>query len=163
MQCGGSTKKKMAKGGTVSKPFAAGIPYATGAGATDGKNGMMKKGGAVKKMQKGGPVNKELKARGEELYALGTISKDQGAGMKDTGIAYKKAGLGMKAKGTALKEKGKTMKSEGRTLKSAGQILDRMKSGGATKNTKLAALAAPKNKITRADVIVGAKRNAKKK
>jgi hypothetical protein len=162
MQCGGSTKK-MAKGGTVSKPFAAGIPYATGAGATDGKNGMMKKGGAVKKMAKGGPVNKVLKARGEELYALGTISKDQGAGMKDTGIAYKKSGLGMKAKGMALKEKGKTMKAEGKTLKSAGQILNRMKSGGTTKNAKLAALAAPKNKITRADIIVGAKRNAKKK
>ena len=86
MQCGGSTKK-MAKGGSVAKPFAAGIPYATGAGATDGKNGMMKKGGAVKKMAKGGVV----------------------------------------------------------------------------KNAKLAALAAPKNKITRADVIVGAKRNARKK
>jgi hypothetical protein len=277
MQCGGSTKKKMAKGGTVSKPFAAGIPYATGAGATDGKNGMMKKGGAVKKalpkaqdgktvkkvgpnkyakdqvivnkkdgssasyvatnngtvystknkkngpadvlsidttgyskgkpnydqiytgsagynkstvkrkdvkpllksmkketlslktggtikkMAKGGPVNKELKARGEELYALGTISKDQGTGMKYSGQALKNRGLGMKAKGMALKEKGKTIKSEGRTLKAAGQILDRMKTGGATKNTKLAALAAPKNKITRADIIVGAKRNAKKK
>lgn len=37
--------KTMAKGGA----FAAGIPYATGAGQTDGKNGMMKKGGAVKK------------------------------------------------------------------------------------------------------------------
>lgn len=37
------------------------------------------------------------------------------------------------------------------------------KKGGATKNTKLAALAAPKNKITRADIITGAKRNAKKK
>ncbi len=52
MKCGGAMK--MAKGGTVSKPFAAGIPYGTGAGATDGKNGMMKKGGAVKKMAKGG-------------------------------------------------------------------------------------------------------------
>ena len=83
MKCGGSTKKKMATGGSI----AAGIPYATGAGATDGKNGMMKKGGAVKKMAKGGVV----------------------------------------------------------------------------KNAKLAALAAPKNKITRADVIVGAKRNARKK
>jgi hypothetical protein len=69
----------MAKGGSVAKPFAAGIPYATGAGATDGKNGMMKKGGTV------------------------------------------------------------------------------------SKRAKLAALAAPKNKITRADIITGAKRNAKKK
>jgi len=52
MKCGGAMK--MAKGGAVAKPFAAGIPYATGAGATDGKNGMMRKGGAVKKMAKGG-------------------------------------------------------------------------------------------------------------
>jgi hypothetical protein len=38
-----------------------------------------------------------------------------------------------------------------------------VKKGGAVKNAKLAALAAPKNKITRADIIVGAKRNARKK
>lgn len=77
MKCGGAMKPKMAKGG-VTKPFAAGIPYAAGAGQTDGKNGMMKKGGSVK-------------------------------------------------------------------------------------NAKLAALAAPKNKITRADIIVGAKKRATKK
>ena len=76
MSCGGAmNKKKMAKGGSI----AAGIPYAAGAGQTDGKNGMMKKGGTV------------------------------------------------------------------------------------SKRAKLAALAAPKNKITRADIITGAKRNAKKK
>ncbi len=75
MSCGGAMKKKMAKGGSI----AAGIPYAAGAGQTDGKNGMMKKGGTV------------------------------------------------------------------------------------TKRAKLAALAAPKNKITRADIITGAKRKAKKK
>jgi hypothetical protein len=39
----------MATGGVAPKPFAAGIPYAAGAGQTDGKNGMMKKGGTVKK------------------------------------------------------------------------------------------------------------------
>jgi hypothetical protein len=39
-----------------------------------------------------------------------------------------------------------------------------MKKGGAiTKRAKLAALAAPKNKITRADIITGAKKAAKKK
>ena len=44
-KCGG---QKMAKGGT--KLAAAGIPYAIGAGQTDGKNGMMKKGGQLKKV-----------------------------------------------------------------------------------------------------------------
>ena len=38
-----------------------------------------------------------------------------------------------------------------------------MKKGGATKNAKLAALAAPKNKITRADVIAGALKGKRKK
>lgn len=52
MQCGG--KVKMAKGGSTPKPFAAGIPYAAGAGQTDGKNGKMAKGGKVKKYAKGG-------------------------------------------------------------------------------------------------------------
>ena len=37
------------------------------------------------------------------------------------------------------------------------------KKGGTVKNAKLAALAAPKNKITRADIIVGAKKRAAKK
>lgn len=75
MSCGGPAKKIMKNGGSI----AAGIPYAAGAGQTDGKNGMMKKGGTV------------------------------------------------------------------------------------SKRAKLAALAAPKNKITRADIITGAKRNVKKK
>ena len=38
MSCGGAAKKIMKKGGSI----AAGIPYAAGAGQTDGKNGMMK-------------------------------------------------------------------------------------------------------------------------
>ncbi len=46
MMCGG--KVKMTTGGTTPKPFAAGIPYAAGAGQTDSKNGKMKKGGVVK-------------------------------------------------------------------------------------------------------------------
>ena len=46
MSCGGSMKK-YATGGSAIKPFAAGIPYAAGAGQTDGKNGKMKKGGSI--------------------------------------------------------------------------------------------------------------------
>jgi hypothetical protein len=37
------------------------------------------------------------------------------------------------------------------------------KTGGSVKKAKLAALAAPKNKITRADVIAGALKNKRKK
>jgi hypothetical protein len=43
------------------------------------------------------------------------------------------------------------------------QGVNTMKKGGMVKNAKLAALAAPKNKITRADVIVGAKKKMAKK
>lgn len=42
------------------------------------------------------------------------------------------------------------------------QGVDTMKKGGMVKNAKLAALAKPKNKITRADIIVGAKKRARK-
>ena len=45
----------------------------------------------------------------------------------------------------------------------SSQYMPTAKKGGSVKKAKLAALAAPKNKITRADIIVGAKRNAKKK
>jgi hypothetical protein len=48
-------------------------------------------------------------------------------------------------------------------VKRGGAIKPTYKKGGATKNAKLAALAAPKNKITRADVIAGALKNKKKK
>lgn len=160
MKCGGSTTK-MAKGGSVSKPFAAGIPYATGAGATDGKNGMMKKGGAVKKtvvkkMQKGGASGEDLRFRGMDM-------KYNGIDLKDAGTYQKELGREMKIAGKGLKAKGMVKKAEGKTLKAAGKILSKKQTGGPVKNAKLAALAAPKNKITRADVIVGAKRNAKKK
>ena len=43
------------------------------------------------------------------------------------------------------------------------QGVDTMKKGGSVKKAKLAALAAPKNKITRADIIVGAKKRMAKK
>jgi hypothetical protein len=38
-----------------------------------------------------------------------------------------------------------------------------MKKGGATKNAKLAAMASPKDKITRADIITAAKKKARAK
>ena len=190
MKCGGSTK--MAKGGAVSKPFAAGIPYATGAGATDGKNGMMKKGGAVKKttikkapvkkMQKGGASGEDLRFRGIDMKYNGIDLKDAGTYQKELGREMKAVGKGSEARGMAMKEKGKALKQEAlnklrprkvtqnlminpdkRSMSATGPKPMMAKKGGAVKNAKLAALAAPKNKITRADIIVGAKRNAKKK
>lgn len=43
--CGMAVKRKMKTGGITGS---AGIPYAAGAGQTDSKNGMMKKGGATR-------------------------------------------------------------------------------------------------------------------
>jgi hypothetical protein len=233
MKCGGAMK--MAKGGAVAKPFAAGIPYATGAGATDGKNGMMRKGGAVKKMADGGPTkkssnkttvsnspgikkvtvdNNKMKASStygrygntREVYSKNKgsrtfvsednkgnkdvihINKDgkpyskststdrfggkhmendkvkvtsfSGANGKSTSVTNKKTGTSTLV--TSDKKGGKdvlVVKADGKSYKKS----TKMQTGGTVKNAKLAALAAPKNKITRADVIVGAKRNAKKK
>lgn len=62
--CGG--KVKMANGGIM----AAGIPYATGAGATDGKNGMMKLGGAAKAKLAGMAKPKNKITRADIIVAI---------------------------------------------------------------------------------------------
>jgi hypothetical protein len=146
MQCGGSTKK-MAKGGSI----AAGIPYASGAGATDGKNGMMRKGGAVKKMQTGGGIYKPTPINDRTKSAIKKL---------DNAPSNTTVGEKLKKKYNSVVDKANTNTTKGPILKPSTST---MKKGGMVKNAKLAALAAPKNKITRADVIVGAKRNAKKK
>jgi hypothetical protein len=189
MKCGGAMK--MAKGGTVSKPFAAGIPYGTGAGATDGKNGMMRKGGAVKKMQDGGGILtpngrlKSKKTRNLELSysgSTGSTSRTKRNGDTVTKTAQTTngyAGPSARKVKTVVDKAGNTVseKEKNISVKAADRKIKRVinnvgrnandtysyKKGGAVKNAKLAALAAPKNKITRADVIVGAKRNARKK
>ena len=76
MKCGGGmhkggatpsikTIKTMKTGG-----FAAGIPYATGAGATDGKNGMMKLGGAAKAKLAGMAAPKNKITRADIITAI---------------------------------------------------------------------------------------------
>jgi hypothetical protein len=49
------------------------------------------------------------------------------------------------------------------TFSKNGGAKSSYKKGGSVRKAKLAAMAAPKNKITRADIITAAKRNAKKK
>lgn len=77
MSCGGSAKKKMAKGGMptkvlgpAKKPFAAGIPFFTGAGQTGPE--YMKKGGTMGKAKFGAttPVKASCK-KGEVRSASG--------------------------------------------------------------------------------------------
>lgn len=69
----------------------------------------------------------------------------------------------MKCGGQKMQKGGVTQKIVGMPGYNATTRPMQMKKGGATKNAKLAALAAPKNKITRADVIAGALKNKRKK
>ena len=186
MKCGGAMK--MAKGGSVSKPFAAGIPYATGAGATDGKNGMMQKGGAVSKTYTGkkGSTTKTSSVLGTDIMHKGkkgaTSTKYGGSeithkGKKGTTIV----GLGSKAhmgkkgttyvntsedgsKNTVVYLSNDSKKPVYRKTNS-NMVAKKMQKGGETKFGMLSVKAGiDKNpKATAADRIAGAKKNAKKK
>ena len=126
-------------------------------------------GGAMKKMQKGGS-NVKTGIYGIPQENIGTSSQFQPTAKK--GGAVKKMAKGGIAKAqygaSTSKDKGTYDSNSGIIVpKTMGQAkrggATKMKTGGSIKNAKLAAIAAPKNKITRADIITGAKRNAKKK
>ena len=148
-KCGGKVKMaKMSKGG-----FAAGIPYATGAGATDGKNGMMKLGGANKACPPGQIKN----SSGKCVAISGGISKI---------VSRKLDGIKLDGLPELLRNVaggiGRYVSKEGGLKKAASNItkkaLKNKKTGGSTKATKFAALAPPYNKATFADRIAGAKK-----
>jgi hypothetical protein len=113
MSCGGSAKKKMAKGGATDKLQIYGIPQT---GTTNYSAPTMQKGGMPK-------------AKFGATVAVKASCKN---------------GMVRSADGKCVMERPK------------------FQSGGTTKVSKFAALAAPKNKITFADKIAGAKKKAKK-
>jgi hypothetical protein len=137
MQCGGSTKK-MAKGGMPSttpilgppkKPFAAGIPFYTGAGQTGPSS--MKKGGTVKKMQKGGDTSISVrKVSANDPYEVEKRRLQQ-AKLS----AAKKRDLGIAA------AKYKKELQDNKNLKLKTKLTGKMQVGGVT--TKKAAFAPP--------------------
>lgn len=149
MQCGG--KVKMAKGGSTPKPFAAGIPYAAGAGQTDGKNGKMAKGGKVKKYAKGGTSFGMLSVKagvdnnpkptaadriaGAKMQKGGvttTVTKPKSTDPYPTAVKghqMKMDGLALKAKGQLMKASGAAMKAKGAAMKQAGSTQKRAKGG----------------------------------
>jgi hypothetical protein len=99
MKCGGSTTPKMKKGGMptkvlgpAKKPFAAGIPFFTGAGQTGPE--YMKKGGTVKKMAKGGSSFGMLsvKAGVDKNPKPTAADRIAGAKMKKGGLVKKQLG-----------------------------------------------------------------------
>ena len=93
-------------------------------------------------------ISDAIKAKKEKKKALTEKNTPVQEPKKNGGAKYKTGGI---AKQTIVAFPGYNART------------DTMKKGGATKNAKLAALAAPKNKITRADVIAGAIKNKRKR
>lgn len=100
MKCGGSTKKKMATGGsmktTVGKATPKGQIYGIPQTGPTGPNyqgvNTMRKGGAIKKMQDGGKTGAQLKKEGAAMKAKGQAMKAEGARNKEYGKALKTEG-----------------------------------------------------------------------
>lgn len=144
-KCGG---QKMAKGGST-RLAAAGIPFATGAGQTDGKNMMMKKGG---------PVKKQPCEYGE--YWNGTkcvknISGKVGAGVLASGIGAMAAYLGSTSdKAMARSKAREEKKAANKKIDAAAKTIASkvMKSGGAKKSFPDLN---KDGKISRADILKG--------
>jgi hypothetical protein len=88
MKCGGSTTPKMKKGGMptkvlgpAKKPFAAGIPFFTGAGQTGPE--YMKKGGMVKKKYQAGGSSSATDRMGTNTTAGQVFKPTTGSGSAD--------------------------------------------------------------------------------
>lgn len=153
MSCGGSMKK-MKEGGSI----AAGIPYKTGAGATDGKNGMMRKGGSTKKVKP--PFEKgKFNVTGQKPFA--SLGSKLGLGTGIAGIVGV-AGKALIDKIKSKKEEKKKLNSTAKPIAKKGGMV-KAKYGATVSSNKFAALAPPYDKATYADKIVGAKRKASKK
>lgn len=129
----------------------------------------MQCGGSMSKYKKGGSTTNKLnnpkgfaKAQmGGDNSKMGLYGTSQGGptGNNLSGTySYKKGGS------IKIKKKYQEGGSAMITNTTPGEKFNPpMKKGGSVKKAKLAALAAPKNKITRADIIVGAKKKAAKK
>ena len=104
------------------------------------------------KMQSGGPVKKVKKMAQDGIMG----------GIPQTGTTnYSAPTMAKGGKVTTLKKRGMGgmhMMPDGTMMKDS-----MMKKGGMVRKKKLAALAPPTNKVTRADVIAGALKNKRKK
>jgi hypothetical protein len=166
MSCGGAhtTKKKMKTGGTTSdsKKCPDGTYWSVqGCIPIAGKHEKMfsttsSKIGASTLI--GGLLTAAGTKIGQKINANQTNKKEAANLMKTLQDAN------LKKNGGAVKKKyamgGQTI--VGMPIYNASTRPMQMKSGGATKNTKLAAVAAPKNKITRADVLARILKKKKK-
>lgn len=124
----------------------------------------MKCGGAMKKMQKGGQTivgmpGYNATTRPMQMKKGGIKKYQPGGPVTDTKTAsdrieeYRKQGMSLDDAYKAVRKPDPTKAKNGGVYKK----------GGSVKNAKLAAMAPPTNKITRADIITAAKRKAKTK
>jgi hypothetical protein len=157
MQCGGSTKK-MKTGGTAKKGLCPDGYYWTVQGCEKkmpGHKGPFSSTGS--KIGVGIPLAGMI---GAGVSAISKAIKNKKAKKKEEAAA--KPTEETKKRGGAKYQRGGIAKQEIVGMPGYNARTDTMKMGGA-KKSKLAAMAAPKGKITRADVITAAKRNARKK
>lgn len=160
MKSGGSVIKKvktMAKGGQMY-----GIPQENL--GTSGQYGFAKKGGVAKGNSKGCPEGYYVEYTGGPCIKIPKTF--DGPSVKVAGAIL---GSGIAALGTRIAKnvkENKPIRQANRAAKKAAKTMANdianKKMGGATR-TKLASLAPPTNKITRADVIAGAIKNKRKK
>jgi hypothetical protein len=183
---------KAQKGGTNSENGIYGVPNAGPTGNNLSAKYSYKKGGTVKKVLKKaengtsvGPSFKDkvslaAKRVGRNMTNRKAVNQLQRSSKVFDSNRSKADALYDKAEGTYnkavdknkdinkfKKEKGFAPGGDGtyfgqNKYSKPGPIISNKKKGGMVKNAKLAAVAAPKNKITRADIIAGALKNKKK-
>lgn len=130
------------------------------------KTKCMSCGGSMKKMAVGGTTTKRIiKKSTGGMYG---IPQENMGTSGQYGFGQKGGTVKKPLKKTRIIDSKIPMKGPGAPvykplLAKKGGAVKKMKTGGATKAAKFAALAPPYNKATFADRIVGAKKNAKKK
>jgi hypothetical protein len=145
MKCGGAHKMKSGGQTIVGGP------------GYNAKTNTMKKGG-IKKYNNGGVTTIADMEKADRRDIFRTPSSKLAAGILGSGFAALAGKIGFD-KSKAANENKKDAKDTISMLKK----LQLQKKGGSVKNAKLAALAPPKNKVTRADVIAGALKNKRKR
>jgi hypothetical protein len=145
MKCGGP---KMKNGGQPYGTIVTPIYNASTRPTT------MRKGG-IKKYNNGGATSLEdiYKEDRKLKNMFGSPSAKAGLGMLGAGFGAIGTAIGLGKRKANKEKKAAENTPEARFTKKMDETLKTQKRGGVIKNSKLAAVAKPKNKITRADVL----------
>lgn len=157
-KCGGSHKMKSGgqPNGTIVSPI-------YNASTTTMRKGGIKK--YTKKYNNGGATSfEDMDKENRKLKNMfGNTSAKIALGVLGSGFGAIGTALGIGRRKAKKEKEAAENTPEAKFTKGLDKKLITQKKGGAVKNAKLAALAAPKNKITRADIIAGALKKKKKK